>query len=42
MRFRVRSALLAQATTFVAALLLTVAGARAFDEAKYPDLKGQW
>ena len=42
MRFRVRSASLAQATTFVAALLLTVAGARAFDEEKYPDLKGQW
>jgi len=42
MRFRVRSISLVQATTFVAALLLTVAGARAFDEAKYPDLKGQW
>ena len=42
MRFRVRSASFAQATTFVAALLLTVAGARAFDEEKYPDLKGQW
>jgi hypothetical protein len=42
MRFRVRSISLVQATTFVAALLLTVAGARAFDETKYPDLKGQW
>jgi hypothetical protein len=41
MLFRVRSASLAQAT-IVAALLLTAAGARAFDEAKYPDLKGQW
>ena len=42
MRVRVRSASLAQATTFVAALLLAAAPARAFDETKYPDLKGQW
>jgi len=28
--------------TFVAALLATLAGAQAFDEAQYPDLKGQW
>ena len=25
-----------------AALALSVAGARAFDDSKYPDLKGQW
>jgi hypothetical protein len=27
---------------FAAAMVLTVAGAAAFDEAKYPDWKGQW
>ena len=26
----------------LAALLMTMGGARAFDESKYPDLKGQW
>jgi hypothetical protein len=26
----------------LAALLMTVAGAAAFDESKYPDLKGKW
>ena len=26
----------------LAALLVTVAGAAAFDENKYPDLKGKW
>src|SRR5580704_6685215 len=26
----------------VAALLMTIAGARAFDDAQYPNLKGQW
>ena len=25
-----------------AALLVTIGGARAFDDAKYPNLKGQW
>jgi hypothetical protein len=30
------------AVTLAAALLLTGVGARAFDDAQYPDLKGQW
>src|SRR5260370_38974902 len=30
------------AVALAAALLTTVVGARAFDDAKYPDLKGQW
>ena len=30
------------ATAFAAALLMTVGSAAAFDESKYPDLKGQW
>jgi hypothetical protein len=30
------------ATALGAALLMTLAGARAFDEGKYPDLNGQW
>jgi hypothetical protein len=30
------------AIALTAALLMSVAGARAFDDAKYPDLKGQW
>jgi hypothetical protein len=30
------------ATALVAALLMTIGGAAAFDESKYPDLKGQW
>ena len=32
----------ARVAASVAALLIMVAGARAFDETKYPDLKGQW
>jgi hypothetical protein len=32
----------ARATALAAALLTMIAGARAFDEARYPDLKGQW
>ncbi|HEY6255134.1 MAG TPA: hypothetical protein VIY51_05010 [Xanthobacteraceae bacterium] len=31
-----------RAVVAMAALCLTMAGARAFDDAKYPDLKGQW
>jgi hypothetical protein len=31
-----------RATTLAAALLMTVGAARAFDESKYPDFKGQW
>jgi hypothetical protein len=34
--------LAALALTVLAALAMTVAGARAFDDAKYPNLKGQW
>jgi len=30
------------ATAIVVALMMTVGGAAAFDETKYPDLKGQW
>jgi hypothetical protein len=30
------------ATVLAAALVMTFAPARAFDESKYPDLKGQW
>jgi hypothetical protein len=37
---RYRSGMVAFAA--VAALCVTVAGTRAFDEARYPDLKGQW
>jgi hypothetical protein len=33
---------LVSVAAIAAALLLTTAGARAFDESKYPDLKGQW
>src|SRR5262245_9309182 len=42
MLFRVRGRLPGNAATIAAALLMTVAAARAFDEARYPDLKGQW
>ena len=31
-----------RAALAVAALCLTIAGARAFDDARYPGLKGQW
>jgi hypothetical protein len=31
-----------RAITFVAALTITLSGAAAFDEAKYPDFSGQW
>jgi hypothetical protein len=37
MRFRILAC-----TTALAAALLTPIGAQAFDESKYPDLKGQW
>ena len=30
------------ATVLAAALMVTIGGAAAFDESKYPDLKGQW
>jgi hypothetical protein len=30
------------ATALAGALLMTLAGARAFDEGKFPDLNGQW
>src|ERR1700704_1414457 len=32
----------ARALTLAATLLMTFTGARAFDDAKYPDLKGAW
>jgi hypothetical protein len=37
-----RSRILIGATVTIAALCLTTAGGQAFDDAKYPDLKGQW
>ena len=30
------------AAVLAAALMMTIGGAAAFDDAKYPDLKGQW
>jgi len=42
MLFRIRRGSLVNAATIAAAMLMTVGGVRAFDEAKYPDLKGQW
>ena len=30
------------ATALAAALMMTIGGAAAFDDSKYPDLKGQW
>ncbi len=42
MLFRIRRGSLVNAATIAAAMLMTAAGARAFDESKYPDLKGQW
>ena len=42
MLFRVRWGSLVNAATIAAAMLMTVAGSQAFDESKYPDLKGQW
>jgi hypothetical protein len=42
MRFRNPIGSRARAGAVLAALLLAVASAHAFDEAKYPDLKGQW
>src|SRR5215471_12604953 len=39
-RMRVRNS--AGASALVAALLMTITGAAAFDEAKYPDFGGQW
>jgi len=42
MLFRIRRGSLLNAATIAAAMLMAVAGARAFDESKYPDLKGQW
>jgi hypothetical protein len=38
MRFRN----LTGATALVAALMMAIGGAAAFDDLKYPDLKGQW
>ena len=37
-----RSSIGAIALMALAALLMTVDGARAFDDAQYPNLKGQW
>ncbi len=42
MLFRIRTGSLVNAAAIAAAMLMAVAGARAFDESKYPDLKGQW
>jgi hypothetical protein len=42
MHLRIRRGPLVNAAAAAAALLMTVAFARAFDEARYPDLKGQW
>jgi hypothetical protein len=42
MLFSVRWGSLAYAAAIAAAMVMAVAGARAFDESKYPDLKGQW
>jgi hypothetical protein len=42
MLFRVGRGPLVYAATITATLLMAVAGAWAFDESKYPDLKGQW
>jgi hypothetical protein len=42
MLFRIQRGSLAYAAAIAAAMLMAVAGARAFDESKYPDLKGQW
>ena len=42
MLFRIRRGSLVNVAAIAAAMLMTVAGARAFDESKYPDLKGQW
>jgi hypothetical protein len=33
---------IAQGALLLAALLMSIGGAQAFDESKYPDLKGQW
>jgi hypothetical protein len=30
------------AMALMAALMMTIGGAAAFDDSKYPDLKGQW
>src|SRR5215467_16248062 len=42
MLFPIRGGLAVNAATIAAAVLMTAAPARAFDESKYPDLKGQW
>ncbi len=42
MLFRIRRGSLVHAAAIAAAMLMAVAAARAFDESKYPDLKGQW
>ena len=42
MPFPIRGGLAVNAATIATALLMTAAPARAFDESKYPDLKGQW
>jgi hypothetical protein len=39
---RTMSAAAARTTVLLAALAMTISGAHAFDDAKYPDLKGQW
>jgi hypothetical protein len=33
---------LVRSVAFVAALVMTISGAAAFDETKYPDWSGQW
>jgi hypothetical protein len=42
MRFRLLTCTLAICMTVLAAAVLTPTGAAAFDDSKYPDLKGQW
>jgi hypothetical protein len=42
MRFRLLTCTLATCMTVLAAAVLTPSGAAAFDDSKYPDLKGQW
>ena len=42
MLFRIRRGSVVHAAAIAAAMLMAVADARAFDESKYPDLKGQW
>ena len=42
MRFRKLTSIRCPTRRWAAALLMTIVGAAAADDAKYPDLKGQW